>query len=66
MDTDASFDTIGAVLSQKDDSGDKRVFAYGSHAVNAHEKFYCITRKELLIIYYFKQHFNHYLYGKRF
>ena len=37
-----------------------------SHAMNNHEKGYCITRKELLAIYYFCQHFNHYLYGKRF
>jgi len=66
LDTDASFDTIGAVLSQIDDQGCERVIAYGSHAMNAHEKGYCITRKELLAIYYFCQHFSHYLYGKRF
>ena len=59
-------DTIGAVLSQKDDSGEERVIAYFLHAMNAHERCYCITRKELLAIYYFTQHFNHYLYGKRF
>ena len=66
LDTDASFDTIGAVLSQRDNNGYERVIAYGSHAMNNHEKGYCITRKELLAIYYFCQHFNHYLYGKRF
>ena len=66
LDTDASFNTIGAVLSQKDDFGHEKVIAYGSHAMNSHEKGYCITRKELLAIYYFCQHFNHYLYGKRF
>ena len=66
LDTDASFDTIGAVLSQKDSEGRERVIAYGSHAMSIHEKGYCITRKELLAIYYFCQHFNHYLYGRRF
>ena len=66
LDTDASFDTIGAVLSQKDEDGHEHVIAYGSHAMGAHEKGYCITRKELLAIYYFCQHFNHYLYGRRF
>ena len=66
LDTDASFNTIGAVLSQQDDNGHEKVIAYGSHAMNDHEKGYCITRKELLAIYYFCQHFNHYLYGKRF
>ena len=66
LDTDASFDTIGAVLSQKDDQGNERVIAYGSHTMNKHELGYCITRKELLAIYYFTQHFKHYLYGKKF
>ena len=66
LDTDASFDTIGAVLSQKDSSGRERVIAYGSHKMNKHELGYCITRKELLAIYYFTQHFKHFLYGKRF
>ena len=42
LDTDASFDTIGAVLSQKDDEGHERVIAYGSHAMSNHEKGYCI------------------------
>ena len=50
LDTDASFEAIGAVLSQKDDSGRERVITYGSHALNAHEKGYCVTRKELLTI----------------
>jgi transposase InsO family protein/predicted aspartyl protease len=66
LDTDASFDSIGAVLSQISDSGKEQVIAYGSHSMSAHEKGYCITRKELLAIFYFCQHFNHYLYGKRF
>ena len=66
LDTDASFDTIGAVLSQRDENGQEKVIAYGSHTMSSHEIGYCITRKELLAIYYFCQHFNHYLYGKRF
>ena len=66
LDTDASFDTIGAVLAQEGEDGHERVIGYGSHAMSSHEKGYCITRKELLAIYYFCQHFNHYLYGKKF
>lgn len=66
LDTDASFDRIGAVLSQYDMDGNERVIAYGSRAMNSHELGYCITRKELLAIYYFTQHFKHYLYGKKF
>jgi len=66
LDTDASFESIGAVLSQKDDNGNEKVIAYGSHAMNKHEKGYCVTRKELLAIFYFCNHFKHYLYGKQF
>ena len=66
LDTDASFDSIGAVLSQRDDQGFERVIAYGSKSMTKHELGYCITRKELLAIYYFTQHFKHYLYGKKF
>ena len=62
LDTDASFESIGAVLSQKDDLGRERVIAYGSHTMNSH----CVTRKELLAIFYFCNHFKHYLYGKQF
>lgn len=66
LDTDASFDTIGAVLSQRNSENEEVVIAYGSHAMSAHEVGYCITRKELLSIYYFCNHFSHYLYGKKF
>jgi len=66
LDTDASFDTIGAVLSQKDDQVKERLIAYGSHAMKKHEFGYCITRIELLAIHYICDHFRHYLIGKRF
>ena len=66
LDTDASFDRIGAVLSQKDENNHERVIAYGSHSLNRHELGYCVTRKELLAVFYFVNHFKHYLHGKRF
>ena len=53
LDTDASFESIGVVLSQKDDLGRERVIAYGPHTMNNHEKGYCVTRKKLLAIFYF-------------
>jgi len=37
LDTDASFDSIGAVLSQEDAFGNERVIAYGSHSMSKHE-----------------------------
>jgi len=38
LDTDASFDTVGEVLLQRDDNGREKVIAYGSHAMRNHEK----------------------------
>ena len=66
LDTDASFDTIGAVLSQKLGSHQEQVIAYGSRKMKRHELGYCVTRKELLSIVHFEQHFKAYLYGKNF
>jgi len=65
LDTNTIVKVIAAVLSQKDNSGRKRVIAYGSRVLNAHEKENCVTRKELLVIYYICNHFKHYLYGKQ-
>ncbi len=65
LDTDASHDCIGAVLSQIQD-GEERVIAYGSRALTKCERAYCVTRKELLSVYYFCKHFKHYLLGRRF
>ena len=65
LDTDASHDCIGAVLSQVQD-GQEKVIAYGSRALTKCEKAYCVTRKELLSVYYFCKYFKHYLLGQRF
>jgi len=64
LNTDARFEAMGAVLSQKDDNGKERVIAYGSHALSAHEKRYCFTRKELLAIYYRVYHKYKYIFLK--
>ena len=66
LDTDASFGAIGAVLSQIKEDGDETVIAYGSRHMTAHEKGYCVTRKELLAIHEYVMHFKEYLYGKKF
>jgi len=65
LDTDASFSGIGAVLSQSQ-NGIEIVIAYGSRLLNAHERGYCVTRKELLALYEFIRQFRHYLHGKSF
>ncbi|MEL7307077.1 MAG: reverse transcriptase domain-containing protein [Pseudomonadota bacterium] len=65
LDTDASHEAVGAVLSQIQD-GEEKVIAYASHALSKHEIQYCVTRKELLAVYKYVKHFNHYLMGQKF
>lgn len=65
LDTDASHDATGAVLSQIID-GNEHAIAYMSKTMNQHEKQYCITRKELLAVVRALKHFHHYLYGRQF
>ena len=65
LDTDASFDGIGAVLSQIQ-NGKERVISYASRKLNKHERSYCITRKELLAVYHFVGYFKQYLLGRKF
>ena len=65
LDTDASNEAIGAVLSQVQD-GQERAIAYGSKSLHKAERNYCVTRRELLAIVYFVKYYKHYLYGKKF
>ncbi|GFX37059.1 retrovirus-related Pol polyprotein from transposon 17.6 [Trichonephila clavipes] len=65
LDTDASHESIGAVLSQEID-GQERVIAYFSKCLSKPERNYCVTRKELLAIVKAVKHFHPYLYGRRF
>ena len=66
LDTDASDTGTGAVLSQVDDEGRERVIAYASKVLSRAERRYCVTRKELLAVVTFIQHFRPYLLGRRF
>ena len=65
LDTDASNDGIGAVLSQEYD-GSECVVAYASRTLNKSERKYSVTRKELLAVVVFTQHFRTYLLGQPF
>ncbi|GFS75321.1 retrovirus-related Pol polyprotein from transposon 17.6 [Trichonephila clavipes] len=49
LDTDASHESIGAVLPQEID-GQERVIAFFSKCLSKPERNYCVTRKELLAI----------------
>ena len=65
LDTDASYGSIGAVLSQIQ-QGQERVIAYASRTLNTPEQNYCVTRKELLAIVYYMKEFRQYLLGREF
>ncbi|GBM87210.1 Retrovirus-related Pol polyprotein from transposon 297 [Araneus ventricosus] len=65
LDTDASNEGIGAVLSQKIEN-EECVIAYFSKSLGKPERNYCVTRKELLAIVKSIEHFHHYLYGRKF
>ena len=63
LDTDASGEAIGAVLSQSQDE-ELKVIGYFSKAMTKAERDYCITRKELLAVVMAVKHFHPYLYGR--
>lgn len=65
LDTDASNHSIGAELSQIQD-GKEVVIAYASMSLNAQQRKYCTTRKELLALVTFLHHFRFYLLGRSF
>lgn len=66
LDTDASDSGVGAVLSQVQDDGTERIIAYASRALSKPERQYCVTRRELLAVVYFIQHFRPYLFSNQF
>lgn len=66
LDTDASDVAIGGVLSQRQKDGSERVIAYGSRTLQSGEQNYCATRREMLALVTFIEHFRYYLLGKMF
>ena len=66
LDTDASNTGIGAVLSQLDEEGRKHAIAFGSRVLSKPERQYCVTRRELLAVVTFTQHFRSFLLGRPF
>ena len=65
LDTDASEQGIGAVLSQVHLDGQEHV-AFASRVLSKAERKYSVTRKELLAVIVFIHHFRPYLLGRRF
>ena len=50
LETDASLAGLGAVLSQKDESGHVHPVAYASRTLHTHERNYHITKLETLLV----------------
>lgn len=65
LDTDASASGMGAVLSQEH-NGQERVVAYASKTFSKSQRNYCATKRELLAVVTFVEHFKHFLYGVPF
>ena len=65
LDTDASGNGIGAVLSQEQ-NGEEHVIAYASKKLDRQQQRYCVTRWELLAVITFIHQFKHYLLGRKF
>lgn len=65
LDTDASDNGIGAVLSLIQGKSEK-VIAYYSRVLSKTERNYCVTRRELLAVVNSIKFLHHYLYGRNF
>src|ERR1043165_1249582 len=65
LDTDASGDAIGAVLSQVQE-GKEKVICYGSRLCSTAERNYDVTKRELLAIVFFLKFYRQYLLGRNF
>jgi hypothetical protein len=65
LDTDASDDGVGGVLSQIQD-GEEKVLYYFSQTMNKHQRQYCATKRELLAVIVGLKKCRHYLYGTHF
>jgi len=63
LETDASLEGLGAVLSQREEKGLIHTMAYASRALHKHERNYPITELETLGLVWAVQYFRAYLLG---
>ena len=65
LNTDVSNHSIGEELLQVQD-GIEWLIGFGSFVLDAAQRNYCTTRKELLAVVRFTRHFKHHLLGRVF
>ena len=65
LETDASIQGLGAVMSQVQDDGKLHPIAFASRALSGPEKNYGITELKTLAVVWAVSHYHHYLYGNR-
>ena len=63
LETDASGQGLGAILSQTQSDGKRHPVAYASRALSMTERRYAVTELETLAVVWAMSHFHHYLYG---
>ena len=63
--TDASDVGVGAVLTQKDESGEERVVSFASKAFAGAEKNWTTTEREAFAVVWALQYFHPYVYGRK-
>ena len=63
LETDASLEGLGAILSQKQEDGSIHPLAYASRSLQPHERNYCITELETLGLVWAVKYFRAYLLG---
>jgi len=63
IETDASAQGLGAILSQTQTDSARHPVAYASHTLSRSERNYTITDLETLAVVWAISHFHHYLYG---
>ena len=66
LQVDASNRGLGAILCQRDPSGDEHPVCYGSRKLLPREELYSTTEKECLGIIWAVELFRYYLYGRQF
>ena len=64
LETDASAQGLGAILSQEQEDGQVHPVAYASRALSPSERNYSITEMETLAVVWAISHFQYYLYGQ--